>query len=484
MDAPEDIDPPMSPEGAPPIDLQDHPSIRRQVSGEIQSPAQTILGSVAFDSGSDDDGWPLPSPKSPGHGRFEFSWRKLWRFCGPGFLMSLAYLDPGNLESDVQQGAYTGLSLLWVMLWAHIMGFVLQEACARLGIVSGIDLAQAVRMEYPRWLNYVLYVNMEIAVIGADIQEVVGTSIAINLLSAGRVPVWMGCLITTLDTFSFLAVQRLGVRYLEGVIFVFIGIMCVCFFVNWSQAGLRVEEMVRGLIVPSCPTWGVAQAVGTVGAVIMPHNLYLHSGLVLSRRVERTSSRKVLDAICYNRIECAASLLVAFLINVAVVATNSAMFYTLECASADDEEAPMACLAHGAIAAASYWQVGAAYYGATHDGTTCYSATYYGTALDGTTCYSATYDGSTHGGTTCYSATYDGTTCTHDGTTCYGATHDGTTYYGATYYGATATHYGATYCGATYYGRPLLVGLGGGPQRAAELPPPRWRGRLLHQHGA
>ena len=128
--------------------------------------------------------------------KFNFSWRKLWRFAGPGWLMSLAYLDPGNLESDLQQGAYTGYRLVWVLFWATVMGLVLQEMSARLGIVTGRDLAQTVRAGYPRWLNYVIYVNMEIAVIGSDIQEVVGTGIAIYLLSNKAVPVWAGCLIT------------------------------------------------------------------------------------------------------------------------------------------------------------------------------------------------------------------------------------------------------------------------------------------------
>ena len=125
---------------------------------------------------------------------FTFSWRKLWRFAGPGWLMSLAYLDPGNLESDLQQGAYTGLRLTWVLWWATVMGLILQEMSARLGVVTGKDLAQTIREHYPRWLTYVVYVMMEIAVIGSDIQEVVGSAIALNLLFGLRL--WIGCLIT------------------------------------------------------------------------------------------------------------------------------------------------------------------------------------------------------------------------------------------------------------------------------------------------
>ena len=112
--------------------------------------------------------------------RFRFSWRKLWMFTGPGWLMSLAYLDPGNLEGDLQLGAYCGFKLVWVLWWAHVIGFLLQEMSARLALVTGRDLAQTVRSEYPRWLNYIIYFMMEIAVIGSDIQEVVGSAIAIR----------------------------------------------------------------------------------------------------------------------------------------------------------------------------------------------------------------------------------------------------------------------------------------------------------------
>ena len=132
--------------------------------------------------------------------------------------MSLAYLDPGNLESNLQQGAYTRLSIVWVLWWATVTGFILQEMSARLGIVTGRDLAQAVREEYPRWLSLVVYVMMEIAVIGADVQEVVASGIAFNLLSHGYIPTWAGCLITAVDTITFLAVSYLGVRYLEGLV--------------------------------------------------------------------------------------------------------------------------------------------------------------------------------------------------------------------------------------------------------------------------
>ena len=273
---------------------------------------------------------------------FRFSWRKLWAFTGPAWLMTLAYLDPGNLESDLQMGAYTSVKLTWVLFWATVMGLILQEMAARLALVTGKDLAMTVRDQYPRWLNYTIYVMMEIAVIGSDIQEVVGSAISINLLSNGAVAVWVGCIITGLDTFTFLAVHYLGTRYLEALIFMLISAMAVCFFVNWAMSPPIGAELPRGWIIPSIQSWAVTQTVGAVGAVIMPHNLYLHSGLMLSREVNRKSQTELRDAIWYSRIESTVALSLSFMINLAVVAANAANFYSENCA--EIAEGPFACL--------------------------------------------------------------------------------------------------------------------------------------------
>lgn len=296
---------------------------------------------VDFDDGVKDPTEPL---------RFRFSFRKLWRFMGPGWLMSLAYLDPGNLESNVQQGAYTGFNILWVLWWATVVGLILQELSARLGVVTGRDLAQNVRSTYPRWLGLVIYVNMELAVVNSDIQEVVGSGIAIFILSQGRIPVWIGCIITGLDTFTFLAVHYLGVRYLEVLICTLIATMTGCFFVNWADSGTDTHALMMGWLVPTMNTYAVTQAVGTIGAVIMPHNLYLHSGLVLSRRIDRENPHKVNDAIQYNLIESSIALFVSFLINLAIVATNADNFYSPTCA--EDPAGPFACLHPAALVVA------------------------------------------------------------------------------------------------------------------------------------
>jgi natural resistance-associated macrophage protein 2 len=221
---------------------------------------------------------------------------------------------------------------VWVLWWATVTGFVLQEMSARLGLVTGRDLAQAVRDEYPRWLSLVVYVMMEIAVIGADVQEVVASGIAFNLLSHGSIPVWAGCLITAVDTITFLAVGYLGVRYLEGFVCVLMGIMSLCFFINLGHSGLEAwDGVIEGWVIPTMPTGAFTQVVGTIGAVIMPHNLYLHSGLVLSRKLERSSDYRVHEALWYSRVESAGALLFAFLVNLAVVVTGRTRKSTGRC---------------------------------------------------------------------------------------------------------------------------------------------------------
>lgn len=298
-------------------------------------------GEVLIDEGDDE-------PEDPnGPLKFKFSWKKLWRYMGPGWLMSLAYLDPGNLESDLQQGAFTGFQLVWVLWWATVMGLILQELSARLGVVTGKDLAQNVSERYPKWLNYLVYLNMEIAVIASDIQEVVGSGIAITLLSNGWIPVWVGCIITGLDTFTFLAVHYLGVRYLEALVCFLIACMSLSFFYNWGATPMDPIDLVKGWVIPMLPWYGVTQAVGAIGAVIMPHNLYLHSGLVLSRAVDRNKPQRVHEATWYNFIESALALLCSFFINLAIVATNAGNFYNATCAEADG--GPYACLSSDAI---------------------------------------------------------------------------------------------------------------------------------------
>ena len=245
--------------------------------------------------------------------------------------MSLAYLDPGNLEADLQQGAYTNYTLLWVLFWATALGLLLQEMAARLGVVTGKTLAEAARAEYPLATSYVLYAMMELAIIGSDVQEVLGSAIGLNILCG--LELWVGCLVTGLDTFTFLAVHHLGVRKLEALVATLIATMAACFFVNWGEADTDGAALAAGLALPLMESYMLTQAVGTIGAVVMPHNLYLHSGLVKSRDVDRSKVAKVREAVFYNCLESALALAVSFVINVAVVATFADFFYDGACAS-------------------------------------------------------------------------------------------------------------------------------------------------------
>uniref|UniRef100_A0A8C5UA80 Natural resistance-associated macrophage protein 1 n=1 Tax=Malurus cyaneus samueli TaxID=2593467 RepID=A0A8C5UA80_9PASS len=145
-----------------------------------------------------------------------FSFRKLWAFTGPGFLMSIAYLDPGNIESDLQSGAVAGFKLLWVLLLATTIGLLLQRLAARLGVVTGLHLAEVCHRQYHKFPRLILWLMVELAIIGSDMQEVIGSAIAINLLSVGRIPLWAGVLITIADTFVFLFLDKYGLRKLEA----------------------------------------------------------------------------------------------------------------------------------------------------------------------------------------------------------------------------------------------------------------------------
>ncbi|KAK2586741.1 hypothetical protein KPH14_011773 [Odynerus spinipes] len=219
-----------------------------------------------------------------------FSFRKLWAFTGPGFLMSIAYLDPGNIESDLQSGTIAKYKLLWVLLSATILGLVMQRLSARLG---------------------------------SDMQEVIGTAIALYLLTSGALPLWAGVLITVVDTFTFLFLDKYGLRKLEFFFGLLITVMAVTFGYEYIISKPPQIEVVKGMFIPWYTDYDsktLLQAVGIVGAVIMPHNLYLHSALVKSRNIDRRQPDKVRDANMYYFVEASIALFVSFIINVFVVA--------------------------------------------------------------------------------------------------------------------------------------------------------------------
>ena len=266
-------------------------------------------------------------PETEGEG---FSFRKLWAFTGPGFLMSIAYLDPGNIESDLQSGATAQYKLLWVLMWATFLGLLMQRLAARLGVVTGQHLAEVCYRRYRKVPRIVLWIMIEIAIIGSDMQEVIGTALALYILSNKTIPLWGGVLITIADTFTFLGLDKYGLRKLELFFCLLISTMAFAFGYEYVKMSPDQKEVTIGIVYPWCQDCGnkeLLQAVGVIGAVIMPHNLYLHSALVKSRDVDRTNKRQVKEANLYYFIESAIALFVSLIINIFVVAVFGAGLY-------------------------------------------------------------------------------------------------------------------------------------------------------------
>lgn len=262
--------------------------------------------------------------------KYKFSWRRLWAFTGPGFLMSIAYLDPGNIESDLQSGAVAEYKLLWILMCSTLMGLLMQRLSLRLGTVSGKHLAEVCHEKYPKIPRIILWVMVEIAIIGSDMQEVIGTAIAFNLLSNGKIPLYGGVLITITDTFIFLFLDKYGLRKLEAFFGFLITVMAVSFGYEYVKVNPKQDKVLEGLFIPwceNCDNKSILQAVGIVGAVIMPHNMYLHSALVKSREVDRKDTEAVKEANLYYFIESAIALFVSLIINIFVVAVFAEAFY-------------------------------------------------------------------------------------------------------------------------------------------------------------
>ncbi|CAG9463546.1 unnamed protein product [Pedinophyceae sp. YPF-701] len=237
-------------------------------------------------------GAPLAAPAQAPHDQAavdRFNWRDLWRFTGPGLLMSVAFLDPGNLEADMQAGAKTRYALLWLLVLATAMGLALQLQAARIGVATGKHLAQHCREEYPRFWRLFLWVTTEIAIVGSDIQEVIGCAIAVRVLTGGAVPLWAGTILSALAAFGMLLIDGLGgMRSIEALFAVLLSIMALSFTAMFYVSGVPVEDVMHGLVVPVLPKGSLLQAMAIIGAMVMPHNLWLHSALVLSRSSRRT----------------------------------------------------------------------------------------------------------------------------------------------------------------------------------------------------
>ncbi|CAJ0580854.1 unnamed protein product, partial [Mesorhabditis spiculigera] len=259
-----------------------------------------------------------------------FSFRKLWKFTGPGFLMSIAYLDPGNIESDLQSGAMAQYRLIWVLLAAHILGLLMQRLSARIGVVTGQHMSEIAHSYYTKVPRFALWIMVQIAIIGSDMQEVIGTAISLFLLSNGNIPLWVGVLITICDTFSFLFLERYGVRYFELFFCFLISCMAVSFGYEFVKTTPEAGGLFKGMVLPwcdGCDSDQLLQGISIVGAVVMPHNFYLHSALVQSRKVDRKKRVAVQEANLYYFIESALALFCSFIINVLVMSVFAAGMY-------------------------------------------------------------------------------------------------------------------------------------------------------------
>lgn len=261
--------------------------------------------------------------------------KRLFAFLGPAYLVSVGYMDPGNWATDLEGGARFGYALIWVLLMSNLMAVLLQTLAARLGVVTGHDLAQACRAEYSKGVNIILWVLAEIAIAATDLAEVLGTIIALKLLFG--MPLLWGCLVTAFDTFLLLWLQRFGMRKMEAVILALVATIGACFLIQIFMARPDAAAVLSGF-QPSLPPGALFVAIGILGATVMPHNLYLHSALVQSRQIGRDHASKG-TACRYNLVDSTIALNAAFFVNSAILVLSAAVFHRNGVAVASIEDA-------------------------------------------------------------------------------------------------------------------------------------------------
>lgn len=257
-------------------------------------------------------------------GSHKNKWRKIFAFFGPAYLISVGYMDPGNWATDLAGGSKFGYSLIWVLLMSNLMALLLQSLSARLGIVRKRDLAQANRETYPPFINFLLYLLAEIAIAATDLAELLGMAIGIYLLTG--LPLIWGVSITLLDTFLLLFLQRLGMRTMEAFIIGLVAVVGFSFLAQIIMAKPDLGEVAGGL-APFLPEGEALYiAIGIIGATVMPHNLYLHSALVQTRKIKKTGSG-IRQALKWNFIDSAIALNIAFLVNSAILVLAATVFF-------------------------------------------------------------------------------------------------------------------------------------------------------------
>ncbi|MFH0992435.1 MAG: Nramp family divalent metal transporter [bacterium] len=249
--------------------------------------------------------------------------KRLFAFAGPAYLVSVGYMDPGNWATDLEGGARFGYQLLWVLVMSNAMAILLQTLSARLGIVTGRDLAQACRDQYPKLITHTLWIFCEIAIAACDLAEVLGTAIGLNLLFG--IPLIYGVIITGFDTILFLAIQHLGIRKMEAFIVMLVSTVGLCFIMELIYSQPVWGEVATGLI-PHISKESLYVAIGILGATVMPHNLYLHSALVQTRDVGSTVESKR-EACKFNLIDTTVALNAALFVNAAILIVAASVFF-------------------------------------------------------------------------------------------------------------------------------------------------------------
>src|SRR5436305_13638971 len=255
-------------------------------------------------------------------------WQQWRAFIGPAILVSVGYMDPGNWGTDLAAGAAYKYGLLWVVALASLMAIFMQVIAARLGVVTGKDLAQCCRDWYPRWTRWPNWLLCEVAIGACDLAEVLGSAVAINLMF--HIPLLWAVVITGIDVLLLLALQRYGMRTIEAVVLVLIATIGVCYLIEifvLPQTRPNILEMGHALITPNFRRAGMIYvAIGIIGATVMPHNLYLHSALVQSRKLQKDEA-SIRSAIRFNVIDSTTALSVAFLVNAAILVLAALVFY-------------------------------------------------------------------------------------------------------------------------------------------------------------
>ncbi len=258
-------------------------------------------------------------------------WEQWRAFVGPAILVSVGYMDPGNWGTDLQGGAQFKYGLLWVVGVASLMAIFMQVISARLGVVTGKDLAQCCRDWYPNWTRWPNWLMSEVAIGACDLAEVLGSAVALNLMF--HIPLLWAVVITGLDVLLLLALQRFGMRTIEAVVLLLIATIGVCYFIEifvLPQTQPSFLEMGRALVAPHFRQSGMFYvAIGIIGATVMPHNLYLHSALVQSRQLQKDDP-SIRRAIRFNTIDSAAALTIAFFVNAAILVLAAMVFFGKE----------------------------------------------------------------------------------------------------------------------------------------------------------